>query len=194
MWVFFMSAMTLNYRIHALNENFTVSDTEIKTRRRSIMNRDFLKGLGIADEDVEKIMAEHGKSLKADKGLQEDYEALKNEKHSLEQTISALNDEKNELSNKYSELETERDNLSNDFSVLKNKELKRTIAIRHNLPIDLSDRLVGDDEETLSKDAENLASFMTINNNVAPLKESEQAQSDEDSAYRNLLSAFDTEE
>lgn len=44
------------------------------------------------------------------------------------------------------------------------KALKQKVAIKYNLPFDLADRLKGDSEESLTKDAERLASLVAINN------------------------------
>lgn len=40
------------------------------------------------------------------------------------------------------------------------KALKQKVAIKYNLPFDLADRLKGDSEESLTEDAERLASLM----------------------------------
>lgn len=44
------------------------------------------------------------------------------------------------------------------------KALKQKVAIKYNLPFDLADRLKGDSEESLTEDAERLASLVAINN------------------------------
>nr|DAM89962.1 MAG TPA: protein of unknown function (DUF4355) [Caudoviricetes sp.] len=43
------------------------------------------------------------------------------------------------------------------------KALKQKVAIKYNLPFDLADRLKGDSEESLTEDAERLASLMVGN-------------------------------
>lgn len=43
------------------------------------------------------------------------------------------------------------------------KALKQKVAIKYNLPFDLADRLKGDSEESLTEDAERLASLMVVN-------------------------------
>lgn len=42
------------------------------------------------------------------------------------------------------------------------KALKQKVAIKYNLPFDLADRLKGDSEESLTEDAERLASLMVV--------------------------------
>ena len=55
------------------------------------MNREFLKGLGLEDEQIENIMKEHGQTLQS---VQAEVETLKNDKTTLQEQ---LNERDNDL-------------------------------------------------------------------------------------------------
>lgn len=155
------------------------------------MNREFLKGLGLDDDAIEKVMTEHGKSIKANKASSEELENLRQEKTNLEQTLNALTNERDGITSKYSELENAKNELESNLQSLKIQELKRNIALQNNIPLDLADRLTGEDEASLKADAEKLSAFVA-SQNVVPLK-TDEPQIDEDYAYRNLAKAFTKE-
>jgi len=75
------------------------------------MNREFLKGLGLEDESIDKVMAEYGKSVNS----------IKEKADSVEGLESQINDYKEQIA--------ERDNQLNDLSeqVKDNKELTAEI-------------------------------------------------------------------
>lgn len=58
------------------------------------------------------------------------------------------------------------DELKRDIAERDKRDLRKTIAAKHNLPADLADRLVGDDEAALEEDAEKLAK--TVGTRKAP--------------------------
>ncbi|WP_348920131.1 capsid assembly scaffolding protein Gp46 family protein [Enterococcus rotai] len=72
--------------------------------------------------------------------------------------------------------------------------LRTKIALQHGLPIDLADRIVGNDEASIKADAERLAAFVKPKDPIAPLKNTEPALGDgKDTAYKNLLENLDLE-
>ncbi|GEM_PF-2046439 len=158
------------------------------------MNREFLKSLGIEDEKIEKIMTEHGKSIKADKESQDELATVKQEKEELQKQLNNLNTEKDGLSTKLASLEAERDGLNKSVTDLQFKDLKRNIAFKNNIPFDLADRLVGEDEASLQTDAERLASYMSPKTPAAPLKDYETTVVDnETQAYKNLVNNLEVQ-
>lgn len=158
------------------------------------MNREFLKNLGLEDESIDKIMAEHGKSIKSGKETLDELKTLKERNQELETTIAALNEEKTANATKYSELEASKTELETQFKTLQTKDLKRTIALQNNIPLDLADRLTGEDEDSLKADAEKLAGFIG-RPEPAPLRTTDPVPSDSiDNAYRGLLGAINSEE
>ena len=56
------------------------------------MTRDFLKGLGIADDVVDKIMAENGKNIEAAKAKFADYDDLKKQLETANATLEKVKD------------------------------------------------------------------------------------------------------
>lgn len=151
------------------------------------MNRKFLESLGLEKDMIDKIMEEHGKSIKADKELLDDYESFKNDKTSLEKQLNDLSQANDGLNTKLDEMTTNYDELNNQNKELKLKDLKVNIAYKNQIPLDLANRLVGEDEETLQQDAERLAGFMAPKQPPAPLKDYESGPINPvDSAYSKL--------
>ncbi|HEM4473905.1 TPA: phage scaffold protein, partial [Streptococcus suis] len=53
------------------------------------------------------------------------------------------------------------------------KDLRLRVAVAKGLPIELADRLAGDDEEAIKADAERLASFMKPTEPTPPMASTE---------------------
>jgi hypothetical protein len=71
--------------------------------------------------------------------------------------------------------------------------MKTKIALQYGIPFDLAGRLVGEDEESLTKDAENLASLVKQREPIAPLKNVEPQVGEKDVAYKSLLENLNLE-
>ncbi|MGT2744864.1 capsid assembly scaffolding protein Gp46 family protein [Streptococcus phocae subsp. phocae] len=109
-------------------------------------------------------------------------EELENEKSSLE---NALNDAKSNTDS-YTEKIT---NLENQIAGYETANLRTRVALQYGLPIDLADRLQGDDEDGLKTDAERLASFIKPSQPQPPAKSNEPAIGDDKSiAMKQLVS------
>ena len=98
--------------------------------------------------------------------LAEKIKELETEKIKLEETIKTQKETDKGYVSKIAELEQ-------TISGWESKALKQKVAIKHNLPFDLADRLQGDSEESLNEDAERLASLVTVNNYTQPLASTE---------------------
>lgn len=109
------------------------------------MKREFLKELGLEDETIEKVMAEHGKSVAESSKAKEELETLKSENEALKEQITTRDKDLEELKNsaganqglteKYAELEAKyqkekEDWESNLAEVQKNSALE--IALTQN--------------------------------------------------------------
>lgn len=141
------------------------------------LTRDFLEGLGVEKDVVEKIMKEHGKAVQEEKNydtLKQDYEQLKDKFGKLEKA-----DEENAT---FKAQLAEKEQLIKDYSL---KILKYQVATEKGIPLELATRLSGDTKDALAKDADNLASFVAKRPPL-PLKQGE--GSTDDSPYRELLS------
>lgn len=92
-----------------------------------------------------------------------DYDSLSAKVQDLETEKLKLT----ELLDKQKEIEGNDKNkiaeLENGIRGWETKALKQKVAIKYNLPFDLADRLKGDSEESLTEDAERLASLMVGN-------------------------------
>lgn len=92
-----------------------------------------------------------------------DYDSLSAKVQDLETEKLKLT----ELLDKQKEIEGNNKNkiaeLEKGIQGWETKALKQKVAIKYNLPFDLADRLKGDSEESLTEDAERLASLMVDN-------------------------------
>lgn len=145
------------------------------------MNRKFLEELGLEKEAIESIMAEHGKAIQAVKPA-DDYDELKEAKSTLEQQ---LEDMQKTLEYKDKELGS-IDDLKKEVETYKLKDLKTNIAIRAGIPLDLADRLSGENEEEIKADAEKVAEFVNKKQPL-PMKPTEPPVDDKDAGLKQML-------
>ena len=147
------------------------------------MKREFLEELGLEKEVIDKIMAEHGKTIQSLKQEQEVFDQLKNEKEQLEQQLQELNDK---LTTQEKELSSVEE-LQSKLKTYELENLKIKIANQAGIPLDLAGRLSGETEEEIKADAEKLAGFVNKKPTL-PLKPSEPQNVDpKEKAYEKLL-------
>src|SRR5690625_145645 len=144
------------------------------------MKREFLKELGLEDEVIDKVMAEHGKTIQSVKPA--DYDDLKTEKANLEQELTKLQDT---LNNQEKELNSIED-LKKENETLKLEKIKINIASQANIPLELAGRLSGSNEEEIKADAEKIAGFVNKKQPL-PLKPSEQDVNNEKREMEQML-------
>lgn len=87
--------------------------------------REFLKGLELEKDVIDKIMVEYGKGINAEK---EKYNTLEAEKKNLEDSIKEKDNTINELNNKIEDNNKSLENLQNVAN--ENKDLKAQIQIK----------------------------------------------------------------
>lgn len=146
------------------------------------MNREFLEELGLEKEAIDKVMAEHGKSIQAVKPA-EDYEELKKANATYEQQVAKL---QSTLDSKEDELGSIED-LKKEIETHKLEKLKTNIAIQANIPLELAGRLSGSTEEEIKADAETMAGFVNKKQTL-PLRTTEPPKVDkEKQAYESLV-------
>ena len=144
------------------------------------MKREFLKELGLEDEVIDKVMAEHGKTIQSVKPA--DYDDLKTEKANLEQELTKLQDT---LNNQEKELNSIED-LKKENETLKLEKIKINIASQANIPLELAGRLSGSNEEEIKADAEKIAGFVNKKQPL-PLKPSEPDVNNEKREMEQML-------
>lgn len=147
------------------------------------MNREFLKGLGLNDEQIESTIKEHGKTVQAAKPT--DYDDLKSAKETLEKQIEELNGTLTATNDKYTQQESTLGDLQKQVKGYEVDTLKTRIASQAGLPLDLAGRLSGETEDEIKADAEKFASFVGKPAPL-PLKPTEQTN-DKTSPYKNML-------
>lgn len=141
------------------------------------MNREFLKGLGLNDEQIESTMKEHGKTIQAAKPT--DYDDLKSAKETLEKQVEELNEKHADYDNNLGQLQSK----VKEYEV---NTLKTRIASQVGIPVQYADRLRGETEEELKADAELLAPL--TKQPALPLKPTEPAAKGGDTDLINMLS------
>lgn len=147
------------------------------------MKREFLEELGLEKDVIDKIMAEHGKTIQNLKQEQEVFDQLKSEKEQLEQQLQQLNDK---LTTQEKELSSVEE-LQSKLKTYELENLKIKIANQAGIPLDLAGRLSGETEEEIKADAEKLAGFVNKKPTL-PLKPSEPQNVDpKEKAYEKIL-------
>ena len=144
------------------------------------MNREFLEKLGLEKEVIDKVMAEHGKTIQEIKP--KDYDDIKIENKTLKDTVTTLENSLKEFEG-YEDKLTEKDNKIKEYEL---KNLKYRIANENGIPLELASKLTGETEEDLKKDAETLSSFITKKQTL-PLRTTEPQVDDETAPYKEML-------
>lgn len=75
-------------------QSFVVRDHVKKRKGECKMNRDFLKKIGLEDEQIDHVMMEHGKTVNS---VKEELDRVKGERDSLKEEISNQNDQLEKL-------------------------------------------------------------------------------------------------
>lgn len=148
------------------------------------MKRDFLEQMELDKDVIDKIMAEHGKTVQAAKP--EDYDTLKAQATTDAATIKEL---EGKLATSQGD-ETKLNELQSRVKAYEHNELKLKVARDNNIPFDLAQRLTGETEEDLTADAKSLSSFVT-KADVFPLKNTDSTVDTENEAYKNMLKDLD---
>lgn len=135
-----------------------------------------------------------------------DYEELKEQLANFEDLKKQLADYEakettyqntiNDLKTRETELTSQVETLNGDLTKTRLQTAKQRIATEYGLPLDLAERLQGDDEEGFKADAERLASYLAPKQPTPPLKSNEPAIADSKEANwaemaRNLINTGD---
>ena len=121
-------------------------------------------------EELDRIIQER---LSREKGKLADYDKIKTRNAVLETEVDALKSTIEETNNAAKTHEQTIADLNKQIAEKETVNLRTRIALQNGLPIDLADRLVGDDEESIKADAERLASFVSKKQTPPPLKNTE---------------------
>lgn len=123
-----------------------------------------------------------------------DYDEIKTRKTELETENANLQTSLQETAEKSKEYDQKINDLNTKVSGYETASLRTKIALSAGLPFDLADRLQGDDEDSLTKDAERLSGFIKSGAPVPPMKTQEPSGvNSKDAAYRGLLEGLENE-
>lgn len=118
-----------------------------------------------------------------------DYEDIKSENIGLKNQLSAIQSKQTEDAEKLKSLTVK-------VQEYETNSVKMRIARETGLPYELAERLTGNDEEAIKKDAEILSKIVSINNNYknVPLKDTEEPVEDDTRvALKKMLSSIEGE-
>lgn len=102
-----------------------------------------------------------------------DYEDLKKQLADFEAKETTYQNTINDLKTRETELNSQVESLNGDLTQTRLQTAKQRIATEYGLPLDLADRLQGDDEDGFKADAERLASYLAPKQPTPPLKSNE---------------------
>lgn len=125
------------------------------------MDRKFLEGLGLERETVDTIMTEYGKSINSYKDQLGEMETLKQSNQALQEASQDVNNKYTQLETTLKEKQSSIDDLNKQLTASNLQNLKIQVALDNGLPYTLANRLSGDDQESLTKDAQSLAGLFT---------------------------------
>lgn len=118
-----------------------------------------------------------------------DYEQLKTRVGNLETENAKLSESLTEAGNKVSGFEKTIAEKDLQIKGYESHSVKQRIAHEIGLPFEIAERLNGNTEEEIKKDAETLYKVIGTSKPVAPLASSESKKADEKTqAYKNMLS------
>lgn len=123
----------------------------------------------------------------------QDYETIKVAKEKLETEVGTLNASIKATNEKYANHDKDLSELNAKIAGYETANLRTRIALEKGIPYDLASRLVGEDEESLTKDAEKLALLVAKKEPIAPLRNVEPQVGEKDGAYKSLLENLNLE-
>ena len=120
-----------------------------------------------------------------------DYEKLETRVTELETENGALKSAAETSKASAEDYDKQIEDLKKQVAGYETASLRTRIALQNGLPIDLADRLVGDNEEAIKADAERLAGFMKRTEPIAPMKSNEPTlptdEDDKRAIYRDMV-------
>lgn len=102
-----------------------------------------------------------------------DYDGLKKQLADYEAKEATYQNTINDLKARETDLASQVESLNGDLTKTKLQTAKQRIATEYGLPLDLAERLQGDDEDGLKADAERLVSYLAPKQPTPPMKSNE---------------------
>lgn len=137
-------------------------------------------------EELDRIIQDR---LTREREKYTDYDAIKTKNADLEKQVSALQTTIEESNTTAKTHEQTVADLNKKIAGYETANLRTRIALQNGLPIDLADRLVGDDEESIKADAERLSGFVSKKQQTPPPLKSQENNLDakKEGAYKKLI-------
>ena len=129
------------------------------------MKRSFLKKLGLEKEVIDAIMKEYGKERQTLLEQIDDLTKLTEENEKLKEQVNELTERLKGLE----DMEATQSELTQELEKHKLDKLKMQIAYEAGIPLEIYDKLEGETEEELRKDAELIAGYMEKQKKILPL-------------------------
>lgn len=118
--------------------------------------------------------------------VKKEYEEKYKDYEDLKTRATGFDDEKKNLEDTILQGKADLDKLQTENKRLTGEALKVKIALQNGIPFEMAAKLSGDDEESLNKDAQNMAKYMQGNKPPLRNPESKSAEAGE-TAYKNLV-------
>ena len=146
-----------------------------------------------SQEELNTIIADRiRRAEEAAKKPYADYDSLKTKTESYEKTIADLNDKIKGYEDEKAKSGTQVQELQDKIKSYETKATKIKIAHEVGIPYDIAERLTGDSEDDIRKDAENMARFIA-QPQEAPLGNPEPAAATDDTDAALLRVVHDLE-
>lgn len=117
-----------------------------------------------------------------------DYEDIKKKNTDYEAQIQSITKQLNEANEKVKNHDSIVSELNSKISAYETNSVKMRIAKEYGIPMELADRLTGDKEEDIKKDAETFRTLMGTSRTQPLASEAEQGKgSDEDRRLKEML-------
>lgn len=117
-----------------------------------------------------------------------DYDELKSRVSTLEAENAGLKETVAQSNQTIADFESQIEGYKSTIAGYETAKTKTTIALKYGLPIEFADRLQGEDEESLTADAERFAALMKPQAPIPPLKDIEPAIDDKNAGIKQMLS------
>ncbi|MBL1124803.1 DUF4355 domain-containing protein [Streptococcus suis] len=116
-----------------------------------------------------------------------DYDELKSRVSTLEAENAGLKETVAKSNQTAADFESQIEEYKSIITGYETAKTKTAIALKYGLPIEFADRLQGEDEASLTADAERFASLMKPQTPIPPLKSIEPEVKGEDAAWRDVI-------
>ena len=135
---------------------------------------------------------------RAKKSAAKEFETQLKDLEQLKESVTAKETEIGTLKAKITDLEAEKktsgesfNSMQKELSAVKLSALKQRIAIDAGIPLEMADRLNGEDEESIKKDAEKVKGFWGAKHVAPSFKTEEVPEDPAEAGFREMAQLFE---